>query len=233
MPRVVKPAPIRQDEILDIAERLFLARGYEHTPVQAIIDEAKIAKGTFYHHYPSKSDLLDAVIARYTERAMAVARVHAEDAGLNALEKLNRVFSRTTAWKTEQRHLLIELHRALHADANAALYARMQREGLDVVLPLVAAILEQGLGEGLVRVRSPRASARLLMELAAAVSRHIGDALLDPEGPRLSLAELDEEIDAAQSAIDALLGTPPGALQLFDRAALAAWLEMSPPRRTP
>ena len=69
MARVVKKAEVRQDELLDVAQGMFLTQGYDNTSVQAIIDAVGIAKGTFYHHYPSKAAVLDALIVRMTAKA--------------------------------------------------------------------------------------------------------------------------------------------------------------------
>lgn len=229
-PRVVKPAALRQDEILDIAERFFLERGYEATPIQAIIDAAGIAKGTFYHHYPSKSALLDAVVERHTARGMALVEALLADPALDAAQKLNALFLRGSAWKVEHRAVMIELHRALHQEGNAALYARMQHEGVARVVPIVAAVVAQGVAEGRFHTPWPRQAARLLVEMSTALGKLIGDALLDPAGPVPSAAELDAEIAATHDAVEKLLGAAPGTVQLFERAVLTQWLTPSEPR---
>ncbi len=51
MPRIVKSADVRKDEILDTAQALFAERGYAHTSVQAVIDAVGISKGDFYHDF--------------------------------------------------------------------------------------------------------------------------------------------------------------------------------------
>lgn len=53
---------MRRSEILDVAQRLFYLKGYDQTSVQDIITEIGIAKGTFYHYFNSKLELLDAII---------------------------------------------------------------------------------------------------------------------------------------------------------------------------
>tara|TARA_R110002096_G_scaffold164099_6_gene331789 strand:+ start:2508 stop:3116 length:609 start_codon:yes stop_codon:yes gene_type:complete len=52
------PTPIpKRDEILQIASRLFYEQGFGATGIKQIIDEAGIAKGTFYSHFQSKEQL--------------------------------------------------------------------------------------------------------------------------------------------------------------------------------
>lgn len=47
-----------KQRIYTAAEKLFLDRGFEDTSVAAVTKKAKVAKGTFFIHYPSKVDLL-------------------------------------------------------------------------------------------------------------------------------------------------------------------------------
>ena len=47
----------KRDEIIEIASRLFYEQGFGATGIKQIIDEAGIAKGTFYSHFPSKEAL--------------------------------------------------------------------------------------------------------------------------------------------------------------------------------
>ena len=56
MPTVEAPKN-KRDELIEIASRLFYEQGYHRTGVKQIIDEAGIAKGTFYSHFKSKEDL--------------------------------------------------------------------------------------------------------------------------------------------------------------------------------
>src|SRR5581483_8107458 len=88
-------------ELIDCAQTLFLTTGYDATTIADIIARAGVSKGGFYHHFLSKEDLLDALIARMTEAIIANARDVLEDDGLDALAKLNRFFARSQAWKAQ------------------------------------------------------------------------------------------------------------------------------------
>ena len=50
------------------AEKLFLAKGVEATTISEIVEEAQVAKGTFYHYFASKNEMLTALGNRYTAR---------------------------------------------------------------------------------------------------------------------------------------------------------------------
>lgn len=52
-----------RDQIVEAADRLFYARGFEHTSFADIADAVRISRGNFYYHFKSKDEILDAVIA--------------------------------------------------------------------------------------------------------------------------------------------------------------------------
>lgn len=52
----------RKKELLDIAYKQFVTKGYENTSVDEIIDIAGIAKGTYYYYFESKEQTLDEVV---------------------------------------------------------------------------------------------------------------------------------------------------------------------------
>lgn len=65
--RIVKEADVRKNEILDAAGILFSEKGYDNTSVTDIMNAVGIAKGTLYHHFKSKEDIMDALIKRQTD----------------------------------------------------------------------------------------------------------------------------------------------------------------------
>ena len=46
MIRVVKDPEERREQLLDVAEKLIIKKGYEHTTVSDIVKKAKVAQGT-------------------------------------------------------------------------------------------------------------------------------------------------------------------------------------------
>ena len=59
--------PDISEQILDVANRLFAARGYEGTSLQAIASEVGIRKPSLLYHYQSKDTLRTAVLNRLME----------------------------------------------------------------------------------------------------------------------------------------------------------------------
>ena len=72
--------------ILDAAQDIVLDRGFAATSVDAVLAEASVTKGAFFHHFPSKLELGRALLERYAaadeqllEEFMAAAEAQADD----------------------------------------------------------------------------------------------------------------------------------------------------------
>ncbi|MBO3748508.1 TetR/AcrR family transcriptional regulator [Streptosporangiaceae bacterium NEAU-GS5] len=57
-----------RNRILETATRLFYTEGIHTVGVDRIIAEAGVAKATFYHHFPSKDELVSAYLTTEYER---------------------------------------------------------------------------------------------------------------------------------------------------------------------
>jgi AcrR family transcriptional regulator len=55
----------RPQELLEAALALFVEKGFAATRIEEVAQRAGVSKGTLYLYYPSKEDLLEAVIAHY------------------------------------------------------------------------------------------------------------------------------------------------------------------------
>lgn len=76
------------ERILDVSQRLFLEKGYEHTTIQDIVDGLDgLTKGAVYHHFKSKEEILDAVGDRmfFQNNPFEAVRGRSD---LNGLQKL-------------------------------------------------------------------------------------------------------------------------------------------------
>ena len=72
---------MRRLELVDLAQRLFLERGYERTTVNDVIDAAGVSKGAFYHHFRAKEELLEAIAERFARQSLkAMGAVRADTA---------------------------------------------------------------------------------------------------------------------------------------------------------
>ena len=76
------------ERILDVAQRLFLEKGYDRTTIQDIVDGLDgLTKGAVYHHFKSKEEIMSAVGDRmfFENNPFEAVRARGD---LNGLEKL-------------------------------------------------------------------------------------------------------------------------------------------------
>lgn len=78
--------------ILDAGWELFLERGVEATPIEAIAAKAGVSKVTLYTHYPDKIALFRAAVEREMERIEAAQQHHAGDGRVVAIADQLRDF---------------------------------------------------------------------------------------------------------------------------------------------
>jgi TetR/AcrR family transcriptional regulator, transcriptional repressor for nem operon len=66
MGAMTQPRPTRE-RIMDSANDLVLQKGFSATTLDDILSAAEASKGAFFHHFPSKEALGDALLHRYAE----------------------------------------------------------------------------------------------------------------------------------------------------------------------
>ena len=65
-----KPAEKRRHDLMKSAERLFLKKGIDETTIEEITHAAGVSKGSFYLHFSSKADVLEALRARFVQEIL-------------------------------------------------------------------------------------------------------------------------------------------------------------------
>src|SRR2546428_8803762 len=157
MARIVKEQAyaVKRNEILDVAQRLVYTKGYEQMTIQDILDDLRISKGAFYHYFDSKQALLEAMIERMGEGVEQLVLAIVHDPALPAIEKLQRVFDMLNRLKTARKELFLPLLRVWYADDNAIVRQKLRVVWLKLVTPWYAAIIRQGIQEGVFKTSYP------------------------------------------------------------------------------
>src|SRR5262245_34882164 len=70
-----------REQLVDVATRLFAARGYEATSIEAVLQETGMSRGSLYHHFAGKDALFSAVLERLETRIGADVTAATKDAG--------------------------------------------------------------------------------------------------------------------------------------------------------
>lgn len=221
----------RRNDILDVVQGLVFTKGYQQMTIQDILDELHISKGAFYHYFDSKQALLEALVERSQSAALEVLRPIVEEPQLSALEKTERFFSTLVGWKSAQKDYLIVLLRAWYLDENIVLRQKITSAGMRQFSPLLAAIVAQGMREGVFTAPYPEQLGEVLLALFQGLGDSLATKLLSlmqPAGRRQreeNLLEIEKNVAAYSTAITQILGAPAGSFCFIDAATLKEWAE--------
>ena len=149
--RIVKEAEERRNEILDVAERLFGMKGFDHTSTNDILNEVGIARGTLYYHFKSKEDILDAMIGRMTGQIVAAAKAVAGQKEMPVLQRLTM----TLLALNVDNDLGHEVMEQVHRPQNALMHQKMMERLLREVNPLITALVNEGIAQGICHTDYP------------------------------------------------------------------------------
>ena len=214
---------VRREAFVDVALRLMQAKGYEQMSVQDVLDELDASRGAFYHYFASKTALLEAVVTRIVDGALASVTPLVEDPALDARAKLEGFFGGIAQWKMERTELMLELTRVWLSDENTLMRDKMWQHLMLRLAPLLAAILRQGDDEGVFAVGSPDDTARVMVALLHGLNDLAVRTFVERDQNGTSLAQVEAMLAAYVEAMERILGVPAGTLRLVDDAALREW----------
>lgn len=198
--RVVREANVRKNEILDAAERLFVAKGFDGTSTTDILNEVGIARGTLYYHFKSKEDILDAMIERMTGSLVAKAGELAARKDVPVLQRLTSMMLALNV-NNDLGHEILE---QVHKPQNALMHQKMQERLLAGVNPIITGLIEEGITQGICRTDYPAE----VVEMTLLYSNTVFDGLAGYSGE-----ERQRKISAFIYNLERLLGMERDSLQ--------------------
>lgn len=150
--------------ILDVAFRLFMEKGYEHTSIQDIIDHlGGLSKGAIYHHFKSKEDILAAVSNRMTASSDQMLAVIRDRPDLCGKEKLKTIFKGSIDRPVQNDIFTV----APNFHDNPKLLFSLLHDTIENVVPeYILPIIEQGISDGSINTEYPKQLAELILLVA-------------------------------------------------------------------
>ncbi len=147
--------------ILDVAERLFLEKGYEKTTIQDIVDNMNgMTKGAIYHHFKGKEEILTAVESRITLRENPFETVK-DDKSLSGLEKLRKVINNNQARQSDKDNRKISSE-MLPLLENPQLLANIIESNRTYLSPKFYELLEEGRKDGSIKTEYTKEISELI-----------------------------------------------------------------------
>lgn len=161
----MKKGERRKQELLKIAYRMFIEKGYENTSIDEIIAEAGIAKGTYYYYFESKEATLEAVIEMMIEEEVGRAKAVLETSLPVPQELVSVIYSLRPA-QDEQ-----VIAKALDVTENIVMHEKVNRRIVEEAVPLLTEVVKEGVSQGIFECTNIEERVRMLL----IISQHIFD----------------------------------------------------------
>ena len=139
----MKKGERRKQDLLNIAYRMFIEKGYENTSVDDIIIEAGIAKGTYYYYFESKEATLEAVIEMMIEKAENIAKA----ALMNPVPIPQKLASVVYAFQPNIDEIVIT--DVLERKENIVMHDKIGKKIVEVAVPILSDIVREGIAQGI------------------------------------------------------------------------------------
>lgn len=181
----------RKQELLRIAYRLILSKGYEETSIDEIIAEAQIAKGTFYYHFKSKEEMLEALINQMITEQSERARQFLA-APLPIPQKTVAII---TSFRPAQDEMTIQ--NALNRKENIVMHEKINQRVIGEAVPILSEVVEEGIAQGILSCDNIKERVRLTLIISSDMFDHNS----------FTSAYVDVFIDTVEKILGAKKGT--------------------------
>jgi AcrR family transcriptional regulator len=180
--------------ILDAAERLFAERGFDATPTAEIAGSAGVPKGLLFYYFPSKTDLLRALVGERLELDhIDTTALAAQGDPAQALLNVSRVLHRLQE-ESAVRRVIVWREQRTHPEVHASLrhYRRQLQSVVEQVLR--ASVLHP------IAAHRLRAAATAWVAIITTPALRDHAATDEPAAPEPADGPADGTVDAADAA---------------------------------
>ncbi len=227
MPRTVDPIVygVRRDAFVDAGAELIGTRGYERMSIVDILDATGASRGAFYHYFDSKEALLEAVLDRMIDQALALVEPILSDPVRPAPAKLRDVFAGIVSFKESQRPLVLGFLDVWLSDRNAVVREKLRRRQGDVLAAILEPVVRGGVDEGAFATTDPHATAIVLTSVMQGAGDAVAQLILDHRDGSVGFDDVWTRLDAYRHAFERILGAAPDSIAFIDRDTLRVWFE--------
>ena len=205
---MTKDPRVRREELLDIALALSNDVGFEGMSVELVTQTAGVAKGTFYHYFKSKNDLLYALAERFGEGLFAVMR-EAVETQPTPTDRLGALMRAAAAYKTassQTAHIVLSLMN----EENQVLRRRLMQAWEATTRVFLRPVVADGASDGSFHVLDVDSSTDFLIGLWFDFADRLWIRAAGATDPDEFMSTLLNGARAVSQAQERILGLPDG-----------------------
>lgn len=204
MVRISKSPEERKNEIMDVAWRLFIEKGFENTAVSDIVKTVGVAQGTFYYYFKTKEEVLNSILERMLENIINKIKEITEDESLTSLEKLKNIVDFIVSIDMGSE----DLAQYVHEDKNIVMHYKIEKKFAEEFVPIIISVVKQGVEEGVFDVPYPEEAVKILVAGLSAYLHY--EILVSKNKDKLMRA-----LKVAEDIIERVLGAKKGSIKLI------------------
>lgn len=188
MSRQIKAPEERRKELMMVAYELFMANGYEETSVNSIVEKVEVAKGTFYHYFKSKEDILEAILTSSMEKVSKNLSVLVENQNINPWEKLSKIISNITFPQYNEK----QLANYIPDRKDNTLHMAMENKFYEVFYPIILNVIKDGIEKKEFIISYPEEITEILIRGIQGFMHNHMTNLRDPQYAMKKIKALEE-----------------------------------------
>ena len=209
----IRPARrLRRQSILDNAERLFYEKGYFQTTIEDILERLSCSKGSFYYHFVSKREVLEALCR---QRVVNSYEIYQKKHVGSMLAQLNMLLYHAHPLRVGEEDFLSMTLSLRLLEENSVISARMRLMLREVFMPELTRILVQLNEAGIIHYTQTKLP-ELIWESVISFFETISSCVCDNIKNRAVLAaQLGEIVNAERFIWERLLDAPFGSIEII------------------
>lgn len=164
----------RYTALLQASQELIFSKGVAAMTIDDIVRAAGVAKGTFYLHFKSKEDVINAVVETMFDHIVQGFISRAESQDIPVTERLLWLAKALT--EIAHQPGARELSLMVHQSGNIAMHRRMEEKAALFLIPILEKIIAEGIASSVFHVDNPYLSARWVAGAFLGLDYAFGDA---------------------------------------------------------
>jgi len=207
MSRISKDPLVRQAELMDAAEELFLVTGYQATMVQDIVKKVGVAQGTFYYHFSSKDTILEAIFIQHFQQTLSEISISHREKTC-PLEKLQLFI--TLFYEFFDHGKPGTLANILYKENLGVLINQLWRKIQTIAIPFLIPLIEECNQQGFTQVEHMDETIAFFIGIIASLLESTSPLVHGHESNR---EVINRKINIAEKLLETLFCAPVGSLR--------------------
>lgn len=193
---------------------MFYKNGFENTSIEAIVKQAGLSKGAFFHYFGSKQALLEAIAEKYTDEIFRIMRKIADQPGLDAAEKFNKIIVQGKRHKITHSREYKKVGLILYDHRNIRFQHQILDRMTEKTIPPIEQIIRQGVKEGVFEVEYAEETAdafvRFLFMMREPLMKLMKSDIKADDFAQI----IERKIRFFENIMNRILGAKPGTVKL-------------------